>query len=186
MIRIQSAEQFTKAAEGDGANYFVEHVDAVLDCEDGLLPNPDSRYFVPLFVEAFNARGPRDRHVRRLLDLIRKVDAGADLNALHDAAEREHEARAAKRRPKDARIVEALSAVIADPKREDDRIAILEAINTLSNHTYDVYDFHPEIFPVLARVIIREARASTAGKGRSFVARQVRESIRRLEALAGK
>jgi hypothetical protein len=73
----------------DGAHYFVEHVDAVLEGgEDGLIPNPDSKYFTPLFVESMRDRGPRDRHVRKLLDLIRRVDEGADLNALYDEKKR--------------------------------------------------------------------------------------------------
>lgn len=74
----------------DGAIFFVEHVDAVLEGgEDGLMPNPDSKYFVPLFVEAWNERGARDYHVRKLLDLIKRVDGGADLNALYDESKRE-------------------------------------------------------------------------------------------------
>jgi hypothetical protein len=82
------------AAGGNGGVYFVEHVDAVLEGgEDGLMPNPDSKYFVPLFVEAFNARGARDHHVRKLLDLIKRVDGGADLNALYDEGERQEAAR---------------------------------------------------------------------------------------------
>jgi hypothetical protein len=76
------------AAEGDDATYFAEHVDAVLEGgEEGLIPNPDSKYFVPLFVESWNERGPRDRKVRRLLDLIKSVDEGADLNTLRAEAE---------------------------------------------------------------------------------------------------
>lgn len=79
-----------EAAGGNGAYHFAEHVDAVLEGgADGLIPNPDSKYFTPLFVEAFNARGPRDRKVRELLDLIKRVDEGADLNALYDEAKRE-------------------------------------------------------------------------------------------------
>jgi hypothetical protein len=94
----------------DGAHFFVEHVDAVLEGgEDGLMPNPDSRYFVPLFVEAFNERGPRDNHVRKLLALIRRVDEGADLNELHDEADREEAARQEKLRAAD----------LAKPEPED-------------------------------------------------------------------
>lgn len=79
----------------DGAHFFMEHVDAVLEGGDGLMPNPDSKYFVPLFVKAFNERGPRDRHVRKLLDLIKRVDEGADLNALRDEDERARAERSA-------------------------------------------------------------------------------------------
>jgi hypothetical protein len=80
------------AAKGNGAHYFAEHVDAVLEGgEDGLIPNPDSRYFTPLFIDAMRARGTRDRRVRALLDLIRRVDEGADLNELRDKAEAEAE-----------------------------------------------------------------------------------------------
>jgi hypothetical protein len=86
----------------DGAHYFVEHVDAVLEGgEDGLMPNPDSKYFVPLFVEAWGDRGPRDRHIRKLLDLIKRVDEGADLNALYDESKRQEAARQEGRRAAD-------------------------------------------------------------------------------------
>lgn len=86
----------------DGATYFVEHVDNVLEGgEDGLMPNPDSKYFLPLFIEAFNDRGARDYRVRELLDLIKRVDEGADLNALHDEAESREDARRASRRAAD-------------------------------------------------------------------------------------
>lgn len=79
-------------AKGNGAHYFAEHVDAVLEGgDDGLIPNPDSRYFMPLFVEAMRERGPRDRRVRSLLDLIQRVDEGADLKALRDEAEAQAE-----------------------------------------------------------------------------------------------
>ena len=171
-----------EAAEGEGANYFVAHVDAVLDCNDGLVPNPDSTYFEPLFVEAFNASGPRDRDVRRLLDLIKRVDAGADLNALAEEDNRRWEERAEKGRPKDARLVDALSAVLADPKREDEHRAILVTLNDLSNTT-GANDLHPEIFPTLARVVIREAREYA--RGRSESARRVGRYLRGLEMLAG-
>lgn len=174
-----------EAAAG-GAYYFAEHVDAVLEGgDDGLIPNPDSKYFVPLFLEAWRDRGPQDRRVCKLLDLIRCVDEGADLSLLAEEADRASEARMEAQRPKDARLVDALSKVIADPQREDDRITILDAINNLSNHTSGVSDFHPEIFPTLARVILREARWSKAAKSRGFIARSVRESIRRLEEIAG-
>jgi hypothetical protein len=167
----------------DGATYFAEHVDAVLEGgEDGLIPNPDSKYFVPLFVEAYNDRGPRDHHMRKLLDLIRKVDAGADLNALRDEAERERREYAAKHKPKDVRLVERLSAVLADRKRGDDRDAILDTINELSTRT-GVSDLHPEIFPKVARELIREARK--LAKGRGAEARRLRANLRDLEAIAG-
>lgn len=172
------------AAAAPGADYFREQVDAVLEGgEDGLIPNPDSRYFLPLFVESMRERGPRDKRVRRLLDLIRRVDEGADLNALHAEDERQFAERTAADLPKDTRLIDALSKVIADESREADRIDIIDTINSLSNHTVGVSDFHPEIFPTLARVIIREARAQA--RGRSENARQLRGWLRELVAVAG-
>jgi hypothetical protein len=255
----------------DGAHFFVEHVDAVLEGgEDGLMPNPDSKYFVPLFVEAWNDRGPRDRHVRKLFDLIKRVDEGADLNALYDKDKRQEAARqealraaslakpepkdrlsdewrywkirhlgaglqggdaeawgefwcyldafkdaalsadvytatayaaarqmladllifwqksAIVKRPtqagKDARLIRRLSAVLADPKREDEHRAILVTLNDLSNKT-GVSDLHPEIFPTLSRAVIRAAREQA--RGRSEAARRMARYLRGLEMLAG-
>lgn len=108
------------ALDGAGATYFLEHTDAILEGGEGLMPNPDSRYFTPLFVEAVRERDPQDKRVRRLLDLIKRVDEGVGLNALYAKRERESDERAEASRPKDARIVDRLSEVIADPKREDD------------------------------------------------------------------
>jgi hypothetical protein len=152
-----------EAAEGDGATFFADHVDVVLEGgDDGLIPNPDSKYFVPLFVEAWNERGPRDRRVRKLLDLIKRVDEGADLNALRDEAERKWEENAAKRRPKDTRLVEALSEVLADQKREDDHDVILAALCDLHNDVR-ARDTDPEIFPTMMRALITKARQTGEG-----------------------
>jgi hypothetical protein len=238
----------------DGAHYFVEHVDAVLEGgEDGLMPNPDSKYFVPLFVEAWNERGARDRHVRKLLDLIKRVDEGADLNALYDEDKRQEAARqeslraadlakpepkdrlsdewrywkirhlgaglqggdaeawgefwryldafkdaalsadvytataytaarqmlpdllifwqknASGKRPtreeKDARLVRRLSAVLADPKREDDHGEILKLVCELHNDV-GAADTDPEIFPAIMRALIAKARQTGEGLDR--------------------
>jgi hypothetical protein len=169
----------------DGAHFFVEHTNAVLEGGEGLNPNPDSKYFEPLFVEAFNERGPRDRQVRRLLDLIKRVDEGADLNALRDEATHASKEREQAHRPKDARLVDALSDVLSNPKRRGEREAILIAVNDLSNMT-PVSDLHPDVFPTLARVLIREARAALKGKGLDdYKRRMLRVRLGELARIAG-
>lgn len=76
----------------DGATYFAQHVDAVLECGEGVLISINSEYFTPFFVkaarEAREGAGSYRRHYRRLLDLIKRVDGGADLNQLHDEGKR--------------------------------------------------------------------------------------------------
>lgn len=79
----------------EGAYHFSEHVDAVMESGENLLCGINSKYFVPLFVEAVRDPGKYGRgHYGRLLDLIARVDAGADLNALHDEAKRDRAASA--------------------------------------------------------------------------------------------
>lgn len=168
----------------DGAFYFVEHTDAVLEGGEGINPNPDSKYFVPLFVEAFNERGPRDRRVRKLLDLIKRVDEGADLNALYDEAERETKERARAHESKDARTVRRVGEVLGNPKKRDEREAVLVAVNDLSNIA-GVSDLHPDIFPTLARVLIREARAALKSNGPdAYQRRMLRVRLGELEGIA--
>lgn len=89
---------------------------------------------------------------------------------------------AAEREPKDAALVRRLSEVLADPKRGDEHRAILVTLNDLSNTT-GASDLHPDIFPTLARVVIREARKYA--RGRSESARAVGRFLRGLEMLAG-
>jgi len=168
----------------DAAHYFVEHVDEVLEGGDGLIPNPDSRYFTPLFVEAFNERGTRDRRVRKLLDLIKLVDEGADLKALRDEAEREVEKRLRAHMSKDVRIVNGLGEVLRNPKKRGEHTAILVAVNDLSNIA-GVSDLHPDIFSTLARVLIREGRAALKSKGLdAYKRRMLRVRLGELEGIA--
>lgn len=177
------------AAEGDGAFYFVEHVDAVLEGgDDGLMPNPDSKYFAPLFVESMRERGPRDRRVRALLDLIRRVDEGADLGQLHAEAERAAEARRAGHEPKDARLVRLLldRAYPTDADREAAGRSsfktggIIDHATTLADEL-NVTIFHPDVFPHALPVIIRAARTV---KGRGQRAQGLRSFLRALEEAA--
>lgn len=73
----------------EGAFHFMRHIDAVLEAGEGVLVSYDSEYFAPFFVKAARERGPKDYHYRALLDLIRRVDEGADLNALADEGKRQ-------------------------------------------------------------------------------------------------
>jgi hypothetical protein len=66
--------------------------------------DPRSEFFVPFFVKAAREAGPKDADYRRLLDLIRRVDGGADLNELRDEAK---SARAERDRAKTAAILAA-------------------------------------------------------------------------------
>jgi hypothetical protein len=86
------------------------------------------------------------------------------------------------REEKDARLIRRLSAVLSDPKREDEHRAILVTLNDLSNTT-GVSDLHPEIFPTLSRAVIRAAREQA--RGRSETARRMARYLRGLEMLAG-
>jgi hypothetical protein len=79
--------------------------------------------------------------------------------------------------------VRRLSEVLSDPKLDVSRETILVAVNDLSNEVDGVSDLHPEIFPTLARVLIREARKQA--RGRSHKARQLQRALRDLEGVAG-
>ncbi|HEX7313993.1 MAG TPA: hypothetical protein VF297_08725 [Pyrinomonadaceae bacterium] len=68
-----------------------------------------------------------------------------------------------RREPKDVRTALRLSEVLRDDLRVAAPDLILEALNNLANTTR-ANDLHPEIFPVLAQVLIREARASLRSK----------------------
>lgn len=81
----------------DGAYYFATHVDAVMEHGEGALLDFDSDYFVSFFVRAARDAGPREHHYRELLNLIKQVDAGADLNALYDEGRKAGAARAESR-----------------------------------------------------------------------------------------
>jgi len=106
--------------------------------------------------------------------------------------------------PKDARLVRRLSAMLRDPKADNDgRVdALLDTINGLSTETR-VGDLHPDVFETVARVLIREARkgaavkvsrseraawlTKTAGKGRRPLSGRpwmLKRYLRELETLA--
>ncbi|MFL6332046.1 MAG: hypothetical protein ACJ754_01735 [Pyrinomonadaceae bacterium] len=79
----------------DGAYYFATRVDAVMEAGEGVLLDINSDYFLSFFVKAATEVGPEDYHYRKLLDLVKGVDAGAaDLNALYDEGKREERERA--------------------------------------------------------------------------------------------
>lgn len=87
--------------------------------------------------------------------------------------------------PKDARLVRLLSEVLRDPT-DAQRETILTSINDLSNHLDGVDDMHPDIFPTLARVLIREARKQTKqARGRTFRAQVLGGALRDLARVAG-
>jgi hypothetical protein len=75
----------------DGAYFFILRVDAVMEHGEGALLDPSSAYFVPFFVKAAREVGPRHHSYRQLLDLIKRVDEGADLNALYDEEKKAHQ-----------------------------------------------------------------------------------------------
>jgi hypothetical protein len=92
---------------------------------------------------------------------------------------------AERHEPKDARLVRRLGEVLRDKKLRDEREAILDAINDFSNEL-PVSDLHPDIFPTLARVLIREARASLKSKGlMAYKRRLLRGHLQTLEEFAG-
>jgi hypothetical protein len=81
----------------DGAYYFSEHVDALMESGgQQTLLDFNSEYFIPFFVEAARDCGPKDYRYHRLLDLIRRVDEGADLNQLRDEENRQRAERSAR------------------------------------------------------------------------------------------
>ena|ERR1043165_7552637 len=71
----------------DGADFFAKYIDNVMRYGEGVLLDFDSDYFVPFFVKAAQDAAPRNFDYRELLKLIKRVDEGADLNALHDEQE---------------------------------------------------------------------------------------------------
>jgi hypothetical protein len=86
--------------------------------------------------------------------------------------------------PKDALTVRRLSEVLRDPLRPTAPEVILRAINDIANTT-GASDLHPEIFPTLARVLMREARARLRAKGLDgFTRKLLRDSLRKLQAVA--
>lgn len=91
-----------KDREGEGANYFREHVDEVMtDAGEGVMvSSPDSDVFTFLFVRTADAyrERPAPNNYTRLLDLIKRVDEGASLDELHDENERRHAERDARRK----------------------------------------------------------------------------------------
>jgi hypothetical protein len=79
-----------KDRDGEGANYFREQVDAAMEAGDNIMvASPAFDLFPLLFVRA--AAGwkgrPEPNHYTRLLGLIRRADAGEDLDRI--AAEEE-------------------------------------------------------------------------------------------------
>ncbi len=92
----------------------------------------------------------------------------------------------------DAALVARLSAILADPERAGDQERIRELICELTTAA-DVGDTHPEVFPGLMRVLLREARRKSEGarepKPGAGIEQIERwacgEHVRELEAIAG-
>jgi hypothetical protein len=81
----------SKGRDGEGANYFREQVDAAMEAGDNIMvASPAFDLFPFLFVRAAadwkGSSGPN--HYTRLLDLIRRVDAGEDLDQIAADTER--------------------------------------------------------------------------------------------------
>lgn len=97
-LRVIRLAEIEHEREGEGWNFLIEHVDEVTtNGADGLCPNPDSQFFVPVFVAAVRDIGRDHRAYVALKDLLAEVDAGADLDALAEGREADDDRRAAER-----------------------------------------------------------------------------------------
>lgn len=97
-LRVRELAEAEEEREGDGWNFLITYVDDVTtNGSDQLCPNPDSEFFVPVFVKAVRELGRNFRPYVELKDLIARVDAGADLAELAEEKEAGHARREEER-----------------------------------------------------------------------------------------
>ncbi|MET0646722.1 MAG: hypothetical protein ABW208_08870 [Pyrinomonadaceae bacterium] len=175
-----------KEQETSGATYFMSAgIDPMLEASsDGLMvASPNDELFTYVFTRAAAEfkDDPAPNEYTELLDLIRRVDEGADLAELHRQKYGEGEA---QQPDPDAELIRRILAAAfkADEARADAESgsaasgSILD-LTTDITHELDIFVIHPEIFPAVLPVLVREVRKLEAERKATKFQRQVRRRV---------